>query len=168
MSHEYARARVREALEQSGGNYMQAQRLLLSWLEKDVDLLMSLAGPHLPSLISYAIGHELADEAARNEDGKPAAGTIIKGKTAEKKSVVKQIEKDIDEFGKSLLSSLKGGPRFGEEQPRGTVSRPGKASQKHIDAMRTIATASAAKGRAKKTTAKSPADVLKKGKKKDD
>lgn len=159
MSHEYARSRVREAIEQADGNYMKAQRMLLNWIEKDANLLLGLAGPHMQSIVSYAIGHELADEQAR-EGG---AGTIIKGQAAQKKQIAQE---DLGDFGKSLLQSLKGGPRFGEEQPRGTVSPPGKASQQHVETMRALAAASAAKGRGRQ--AKSPADVLKKNKKKDD
>lgn len=165
MSQEYARARVKEALEQSDGNYMKAQRMLLNWIEKDANLLLGLAGPHMQSIISYAIGHELSDE----QEKTGGTAKVIKGKGGAKKATVR--EEDLGDFGKSLLSSLKGGPRFGEEQPRGTVSRPGKASQKHVDAMRMLATASAAKGmakNAKSAPAKSPADVLKKNKKKDD
>jgi len=157
MSHEYARNRVRDALEESGGDYMEAQNLLLSWLEHDVELLLSLAGPHLPSLISYAIGHELADEKAREEteNRKAMPGKIIKGKGAPARKKKSAVDEDtLNEFGKSLLTSLKDGPRFGEEQPPGSVSRPGKASQQHVDAMKKLAAASIAKGRDKKKNKK--------------
>jgi hypothetical protein len=173
MSREYARSRVRDALLQSGGNFMQAQRMLLMWMEKDVDLILGLVDPHMQNIISYAIGHEIAEESKREaSENRKAAGTVIKGKgnkPAPEKSLAAAIEDDLSDFGKSLLSSLKGGARFGEEQPRGTVSRPGKASQSHIDALRTMATASAVKsGKSHTVKSKSPSDVLKKGKKTDD
>ncbi len=131
MSREYALSRVKDALEKSGGNHLKAQRLLMSWLEKDQSLLYGLVSPHMHSIIVHALAHI----------DKP-----------EQRSTPKKInpkDHDIDEFGDALLESLrgKGEPtgNFGEATPRG-VKKPGKASKAHVDAINTLVTASRDKG----------------------
>lgn len=131
MSQEYALSRVRDALEKSDGNHLKAQRLLLSWLEKDHTLLLGLVAPHLQSIVTYAVNHAGTPRAAGAD------------KTAEKKEDVQP--EHAGEFGMAVLESLKGGRSdqggfgFGEAAPRGTVSRPGKASQSHVDAIHRLA-----------------------------
>jgi hypothetical protein len=125
MSREYAMSRVRDALEKSEGNHLKAQRLLMSWLEKDHSLLLGLVTPHLPSIVTHAI----------NYSGQPA------GKSAPA-AAPENIQ--TGEFGAAVLESLQGGRNeggfgFGEASPPGTVSRPGKASQSHVDAIHKIA-----------------------------
>lgn len=144
MSHEYAMSRVKDALDKSDGNHLKAQRLLLQWLEKDHTLLLGLVAPHLQSIITYAINHAALPPAHRREIlGKPAAPSArtVSGK-------------DAGEFGAAVLQSLKGGRAegvgFGEAPARGSVSKPGQASQKHIDAMHKIASASKTKSGKKK------------------
>lgn len=137
MSHEYAMSRVKDALEKSNGNHLKAQRLLLNWLEGDHTLLFGLVGPHMQGIIAHAVHHLL------EQDKKPRKKAAA---PAKKVSVVKG---EAGEFGEAILQSLKKGGgtvSFGEEPPRGAVSKPGKASQKHIDAIKAIA--------AKKTTGK--------------
>lgn len=125
MSQEYALSRVRDALEKSDGNHLKAQRLLLSWLEKDNTLLLGLVAPHLQSIVTHAVNHA----------GTPRGASG--GKTVEVKSG------ETGEFGAAVLESLKGGRNegvgFGADVPRGTVSRPGKASQSHVDAIHQLA-----------------------------
>ncbi|TAL39403.1 MAG: hypothetical protein EPN97_02655 [Alphaproteobacteria bacterium] len=146
MSHEYAMSRVKDALDKSDGNHLKAQRLLLQWLEKDHTLLLGLVAPHLQSIITYAISHAALPPAHRREIlGKPAAPAPAKRTVS---------AKDAGEFGAAVLQSLKGGRAegvgFGEAPSRGSVSKPGQASQKHIDAMHKIAGASKAKSGKKK------------------
>jgi hypothetical protein len=57
MSHDYALSRVRDALEKSGGDPQKAQRMILSWLEKDHTLLVGLAAPHVQGIVAHAVGH---------------------------------------------------------------------------------------------------------------
>jgi len=126
MSQEYALSRVRDALEKSGGNHMKAQRLLLSWLEKDNTLLLGLVAPHLQSIVTHAVNHA-------------ANPRKISGDTK-----VDAAPDETGEFGVAVLESLKGGRSeggfgFGEASPRGTVSPPGRASQSHVDAIHQIA-----------------------------
>ncbi len=134
MSHEYAMSRVKDALEKSEGNHQKAQRLLLNWLEKDHTLLCGLVGPHMQGIIAHAVHHLAGPEAA----GQVRKKTV--SSPASKKAAVNKGE--AGEFGAAVLQSLKAGSGsvgFGEQAPRGAVNKPGKASQKHIDAINKIA-----------------------------
>jgi len=134
MSREYALSRVKDALEQSGGNHLKAQRLLSQWLEKDHSLLFGLVSPHMHSIIVHALAH--VDQA-----GAPQ-------KAAEKKIMPKAHE--TTEFGTALLQSLSGRGEehgtFGEATPRG-LSKPGKTSKAHVDAINKLVTAGRDKGK---------------------
>jgi len=127
MSLEYAMSRVRDALEKSDGNHLKAQRLLLSWVEKDQTLLIGLVAPHLQSIVTHAVNH---------------AGTP-RGASGGKKVQVEPAQ--TGEFGAAVLESLKGGRSdaggfgFGEAAPRAALSKPGKASQSHVDAIHQLA-----------------------------
>lgn len=130
MSREYAMSRVRDALEKSDGNHLKAQRLLMSWVEKDQSLLLGLVTPHIQSIVSHAINF-----AGQQSTSAPGAVTA---------EAVKVEEGEAGEFGAAVLESLQGGRHdggfgFGEPAPRGAVSRPGKASQSHVDAIHKIA-----------------------------
>ena len=126
MSREYAMSRVRDALEKADGNHLKAQRLLLQQLEKDQSLLMGLVAPHLQSIITHAINHVGTPEGVKKSAAVP------------KKVVVS--DKTSSEFGKELLKGIKGSrPQFGQAEDRGEVTRPGKASQKHIDTLMALA-----------------------------
>ena len=131
MSREYAMSRVKDALEKSGGNHLKAQRLLLSWMEKDHTLLFGLVTPHVQSIITHAISH--------------VAQPPRKSPPPKKISLKDQ---ETGEFGSAMLASLKSGENgsFGEATPRG-VSKPGKTSKAHVDAINTIVSASRDKGK---------------------
>ena len=128
MSHEYALSRVKDALEKSGGNRLKTQRLILSWLEKDRTLLFGLVTPHMQGIVTHAIAHV--------------------AQSPEKTTMPEKInlkDQETGEFGNILLDSLSGKNKntgtFGEITPP-RISRPGKASKTHIDAINTIAGAS--------------------------
>lgn len=122
MSHDYAMSRVRDALEKSGGNHLKAQRLILSLLEKDHSLLLGLVSPHLHGIIAHALQH--ADAPSKKEQPTTAKRVVI--------------DSDAGEFGAALVSSLKGAraenASFGEATPK-NISKPGKASKAHVDAI---------------------------------
>lgn len=126
MSHEYAMSRVKDALEQSGGNHLKAQRLLAQWLEKDHSLLLGLVGPHLNSIITYALTH-----------------AALPPRKAPLPRKINPKEEGTD-FGNDLLKSL--GERaeetgvFGQPTSR-NVAPPGKTSKAHIDAINKIVAA---------------------------
>lgn len=135
MSREYAMSRVKDALEKSEGNHLKAQRLLLQWMEKDHSLLFGLVMPHLQGIISHAVNH-VGDET-------PAK----KSAPATKKTVS---AKDKGEFGAAMLQTLRGQETATFGQPDGMVSRPGGASQKHIDTLKALAEAQKNPGKPKK------------------
>ena len=121
MSHDYAMSRVRDALEKSSGNHLKAQRLILSMLEKDQSLLLGLVSPHLHGIIAHALQH--ADAPPKKEQ--PAGKRVV-------------VDSNAGEFGAALVSSLKGShaenASFGEATPK-NISKPGKASKAHVDAI---------------------------------
>ena len=133
MSHEYALSRVKDALEKSDGNRLKAQRLILSWMEKDHTLLFGLVMPHMQGIVTHAVAHI---------DQSPEKVT-----TPEKINLKNQ---ETGEFGNVLLDSLSGKNKntgtFGEVTPP-RISRPGKASKAHIDAINILANASRNKGK---------------------
>jgi hypothetical protein len=147
MSHEYAMSRVKDALEKSDGNHLKAQRLLLQWLEKDHSLLLGIVAPHLQSLITYAINHAALPHNPHRQ---------IPAKSAPPQASPSRVSpREAGEFGAAVLDSLKNGRPpagvgFGEAPVRGAVSKPGQASQKHIDAINKIASASKSKSKKKK------------------
>ncbi len=121
MSHEYAMSRVRDALEKSEGNHLKAQRLILSWIEKDQTLLFGLVSPHIQGIVSHAINHA----AAPPQKKMPKQVDVADG--------------DAGEFGAALVRGLRGeSASFGEATPRG-IGKPGKASQRHVDAINKLA-----------------------------
>lgn len=131
MSHEYAMSRVKDALEKSDGNHLKAQRLILSWIEKDQTLLLGLVTPHIQGIITHAVNH---------------ADAPAKKKTPPRVN----IDESAGEFGAALVRGIKGsGTGFGEAPPK-NLSKPGKASQKHVDAINLLAGAGKKKDEGKK------------------
>jgi hypothetical protein len=125
MSHEYAMSRVRDAIEKSEGNHLKAQRLILSWIEKDHTLLFGLVMPHMQGIITHAVSHVLNPPPPPK---KPAPRRL-------------DVAGESSEFGAALLQGLKTeNVSFGEATPKG-IAKPGKASQKHIDAINHLASA---------------------------
>jgi len=131
MSQEYALSRVKDALEKSGDNRLKAQRLILSWLEKDHTLLFGLVAPHMQGIITHAIAH--------------VAQQPKEAVTPEK---INLKDHKTGEFGNVLLNSLSGKNEntgtFGEVTPR-NIPRPCKTSKTHVDAINALASASKSK-----------------------
>lgn len=125
MTHEYALSRVRDALEKSDGNASKAQRLVLSWVEKDHTLLFGLIAPHLQSIVTHAVAH------AAKRTKKPSAKKIIVN------------PEETGEFGAAVLGSLRG-----TRQSLTSPEEPSKASRTHVDAIHKLA--AAAKNKDKK------------------
>lgn len=134
MSYEYAMSRVRDAIEKSGGNHLKAQRLILQWVEKDQSLLLGLVTPHLQSVISHAVNH--ADAPGK----KPLPKRVA-------------VDEGAGEFGAAIAQSLKGGRAegvgFGQATPK-NLSKPGKASKSHVDAINALVSAGRKKDTKKK------------------
>lgn len=132
MSHQYAMSRVKDALEQSGGNHLKAQRLLAQWIEKDHSLLFGLVTPHLHSIITHALTH-----------------VALPPRKAPQPRKLSAKEYEGSEFASSILQSMRGRDEdtgtFGQTTPR-NVAPPGKTSKAHVDAINILANASRDKG----------------------
>lgn len=138
MSHEYAMSRVADALSSCGGNAAQAQRLVMSWLEKDQTLLLGLVAPHIKSLVTHAVTHAAARARMPKKQLDVTPG-------------------EMGDFGQELLASVLGrdARAGGRDEPYGAPpspaassggGRPGKASKAHVSAMQTLASRSGKSG----------------------
>lgn len=56
MTDAYVNAKILEALEATGGDKHDAQKLLITWAMRDQQLLLGFAKPHLKDLIASRIG----------------------------------------------------------------------------------------------------------------
>lgn len=125
MSKDYMFNRIREALRLHKGNAIKARQQIIAWTYEDAKLLHSLTRPHLTGIVSYAIDRyqrkkvedELDDEFESQLDKQPG-----------------------EKFGKEMLKSLASGKSeiFGEE-PSGVRHGRSRASKKHEDVMRLLA-----------------------------
>lgn len=127
MSREYAEDRIREALAQSRGNATKARQQIIAWSTQDQRLLLSLAQPHLTGIVAHAISRVMYRQDTSSEPDEIAAGPMA-------------LNMAPDTFGKEILSALSSGdtPVFGLEGNT-AQSRPKKASQSHIDALKQMA-----------------------------
>lgn len=127
MSHEYAMSRVKDALEQSGGNHLKAQRLLAQWLEKDHSLLLGLVSPHMHSIITHALTH-----------------VALPPRKAPPPRKISAKDYETSDFGSGLLQNMRGRDEdtgsFGHSTSR-NISPPGKASKQHVDAINKLVSA---------------------------
>lgn len=142
MSESDVNQQVRDALKQSGGNIPKAQRLLLSKLENDKDLLYGLAAPHLRSLVGYAIQQEITrqDEAATGQSEQDTPRPDAPTKESPAATAAKAGDVEISTFGMELLHNMTGGARlenFGFVSE--DVAAPQKTSGEHISAILKIA-----------------------------
>lgn len=125
MSKDYMFNRVREALRLHNGNALKARQQIIAWTYEDAKLLHSLTRPHLTGIVSYAIDRYQRKKIEEElDDGFESV-----------------LDKDPGEqFGKEMLRSLASGKSdvFGEE-PSGIHHARAKASKKHEDVMRLLA-----------------------------
>ena len=129
MKRSYAETRIREALQQAGGNTAQAKKLLTSWVSQDHKLLLELTRNHLGGIIAYNVERVASGRAVQKQSP-----------PAQKQSRKKPEKPDMDPFGKELLKAVtsKNAGVFGMEA-YSTPPGKGKASQRHINAIRQIA-----------------------------
>lgn len=57
MSEAYVSTKVQEALEATGGDKRDAQKLLITWAVRDQQLLLGLAKPHLKAIAAARLEH---------------------------------------------------------------------------------------------------------------
>lgn len=136
MSHEYAMSRVKDALAQSGGNHLKAQRLLVSWLEKDHSLLFGLVSPHMHSIITHALTH-----------------VALPPRKAPPPKKINPKDHETSDFGSGLLDNLRSKHEdtgtFGQPTPR-NIAPPGKTSKAHVDAINKLVSAGREKSKKNK------------------
>lgn len=125
MSDTSIEARILDTLARAGGSQSRARLMLLDEAARDPELLYALTRPHLNGIVAYAV-----DRAIRKKGSEPAVPPPAPD--------IKAIPGEA--FGKELLKALAlGDPaRFGEES-FSAPSRRASASQRHIDALRRMA-----------------------------
>jgi len=123
MSREYAETRIREALQQSGGNPLKARQRILAWTYEDAKLLQALTRPHLGGIVAYAINRVISKDDHEDEVEEVAESPDI-------------LDIDATELGLTILDSLqsRNTALFGREKE---APRMGKrhASKQHMDAI---------------------------------
>lgn len=130
MSREYAEQRIREALALAKGNPTKARQQVIAWAAQDQRLLLGLSAPHLTGIVAHAISRVIYRQSSDQEMGNiPATPAAL--------------NMAPDTFGKQILSALSSSDTaiFGLEG-NSPSSRPKKASQSHIDALKKMASKS--------------------------
>jgi len=128
MSQDYVTGRVKAALKAAKGNKTRAQKQLMQWAGEDTKLLYGLTRAHLNGIVAYQID-------------RVASGRADKQKAAPEKAQKKPPQKQPDDaFGMEILKAVAGnsGAVFGHEGGSASVGS-GKASKRHADALRMIA-----------------------------
>jgi hypothetical protein len=126
MSRTYADNRIKEALRRNNGHLLKARQQVIAWTYEDTKLLHELTRPHLLGIVAHAV-NRIASEMPEETGNKKAPPPKPKKETRDQ------------QFGKELLKVLANGDPaiFGQEN----FSPPAKstrASQRHVDTLRTI------------------------------
>lgn len=69
MTDAYVNAKILEALEATGGDKHDAQKLLITWAIRDQQLLLGFAKPHLKELIAARIGESFKKMRRQSKQG---------------------------------------------------------------------------------------------------
>ena len=115
MTDAYVKAKVKEALEATGGDKRDTQKLLVTWAVRDQQLLLGFSKPHLKGLVTAKI-----EEVMR------------KGK--------KKKGKDSGSFSKKDMAAMIEGHTKGEKRKQSKVPPP-KSSVRQATVMQQIAAA---------------------------
>lgn len=134
MSSTYVETRIKDALKASKGNKARASQQLIAWAMQDIKLLQGLTRAHLGGIVAYNVDRVASGRAE-----------VTRSKPAPKPKTAAPITKPAtgDGFGKELLKAVasENAAVFGLEtysSPSGTT----QTSQRHIDAMSQIVSAS--------------------------
>jgi len=127
----YSEEKIQDALKAAKGNTTQAKKQILQWALKDQQLLISLVKPHLVGIVAHAVG--------RLSAGKEEAQTPKAVSTLEQPKPLQKQQYQKSTFGMDILRTIAGGDtaQFGQEN-YGRPLKKQRASQRHIDAIRTI------------------------------
>lgn len=119
MTNDYVRQKIKEALAAVGGDRHDAQKLLITWAVRDMQLLLALTKPHLKAIAAGVIEHAL-----RNPDAHHDAGAEHISK------------KDMDD----ILKKSAGSALNLDKRKKANIPPP-KSTQRQADAMRKLAAA---------------------------
>ncbi len=136
MKVRYVESRIQEALKQTGGNQTRAIQMVMAMAMEDAQLMQGLAKPHLKGIVAHAIGHVV------NNLGKIEDDDAVPEEPELQESLVE--DGRADEFGLAILKAVAGesNPKFGQDKGGASVSKRGKASKRHIDAINYMASKS--------------------------
>lgn len=125
MSREYAEKRIREALVATKGNTHKAQQRIIAEAAQDHKLLLALTRGHLTGVVALWINRVLTR--MEPEDEPPPEEP-------------QSLDMEPQTFGAEIMRALEdnANPMFGHENASPSFGR-GKASQRHIDAIRQMA-----------------------------
>ena len=125
MSREYAEERIRKALESCKGHTLKTQQKIIAEAMQDHRLLLSLTQGHLTGIVALWVNRVITKQHAEEP-------------------IVPDIPEAMDmapeSFGKEILHIMQSQntAMFGTESSAPPVSKK-QASQRHIDALRQIA-----------------------------
>lgn len=133
MSLKYAEEKIKEALALAGGNQARARQQLISWAFEDAKLLQALTKHHLTGIAAYHIERVASGRAAKPKRQSPQS---TPSPQAQKLATAPQ----GDSFGKEILKAVANTDSavFGLES-YSSPQKKGRASQRHIDAIRQMA-----------------------------
>ena len=125
MSREYAEERIRRALELCKGHTLKTQQKIIAEAVQDHRLLLSLTQGHLTGIVALWVNRVITKQHAEYPDVP---------------NVPEGIDMTPESFGKEILDIMQSQNTalFGTESSAPPVRRK-QASQRHIDALRQIA-----------------------------
>ena len=127
MSKEYAEDKIRQALQNYGGNVALARKQVMLWAHDDAALMRAIAAPHLDGIIAYQV-ERVASGRAELEKRHPEVDAT---KTQEEEN-----------FGMDLLRAVAASDAAIFGHGGGATPKRKIASKQHIDAIHKMASSS--------------------------
>jgi hypothetical protein len=120
MADEYVRNKIQEALDASGNQRHDAQKLLITWAVRDPQLLLGITKPHLKAITASLIEHAMRS-----------------------KGEVKGTDNGPDHFSKSAIDDLVADAttRGGIDKRKNRNLPPPKSTERQATTMRKLAAA---------------------------
>ena len=132
MSRAYADKKIKQALQVNDSDVKRTSRDIIELCVRDHDFLLGITEPFLRGIIGHAV-QRVAKPALKKSET-PAPKTL----DIEKLSAETGLGADIV---KTVMGSK--GHKFGtQDKTRSTLGRKTKASKKHVDAMKMLASSS--------------------------
>lgn len=69
MTDEHVKLKIKEALDSTGGDRHDAQKLLITWAVRDPQLLLGMTKPHLKAIAAALIEHATRQKGMGKADG---------------------------------------------------------------------------------------------------